>query len=216
MKMSYCCIVSLLISLKALCQLEPATYLTFDGIYSKRRSENIYTYYNPYICHTFGKGSYQWGIFTEAVFESENWSINPGLMFIVQGKHIYHECGIGAGFEFPRSVINGDALNAYYYIESNPDVLLAKGKWCGNINIGYAPYNWGLWHMGYIMYSIGNSCAVGIHSQRYAVTGPRLQYSVAIHGAKLTFWFASGGTTVSTGCNFVSVFKKTKIPSIVK
>lgn len=214
MKKYYFLFFVTLFSVTAQGQLIPTTYLTFDavGSTSLRKSSTgnrptSYSYYNPYICKTFFSGNYQIGIFTEAVLEPDVYSINPGVLFIHQNKKMYYEFGIGPGFEFPRDrntveVTRTLYCNSYLYVESNPDVQLKKGKWYSCTSFGYAPTSWGEWHMAFLMYYVSKHVAVGIHSQSYAVTGPRVQYSGLVSkNTKCTFWASSDKTNFSMGCN---------------
>lgn len=215
-------VIGALFSVKGQAQLTPATYFTFDGIaatkYKKPEigSDEVrnYSYYNPFFSKTFFSGKYQIGIFGEGVLEPDVYSLNPGVMFIAQGKNVYHELGVGPGFEFPRKGKNEEGqkvtyINAYYYIEGMPDVALAKGKWYGCVSFGYAPNDWGQWHMAFAMYYVSKHWAFGLHDQTYAVSGPRVQYTFALNdNARSTLWFAAGDKSAALGLNVTSLFSK--------
>lgn len=178
---------------------EPIWYGSFDASHTRFKSSSIekpYTFINPFVSKTFGKGN--WGIFIEGTVEPGIASVSPGILYAKQLGDAYHEIGVGPGFEFAPEG-NTTFLNSYYTLETKADDARAKNKLLINANYSYAT-TWGSWWLGYILYHPFNeSVGIGIHSQRYGVTGPRIQYSFCSDKVRKVIWLAGWGNGISIG-----------------
>ncbi len=187
---------------------EPLWYGSLDASHTRFKSssgEKPYTFVNPFVSKTFGTGN--WGVFLEGSFEPDASSVSPGVLYAKQVWSTYHEIGIGPGFEFSKGG-NVTFLNSYYFLETKADEPRAKNKLMINANYSYAK-TWGNWWLGYaVYYPFNQSIGIGIHSQRYGVTGPRLQYSFCCDKVRKILWLAGWGNGVSIGATLAVQSKK--------
>lgn len=156
-----------------------------------------YTYWNPYIGKTFGKGHF--GLFVESVIEPDVYSINPGIMLAFQKRKTYHEFGFGPGFEMPKIAGASEKVtyaNFYYYGENQIDSTNSfkkKGKVIWNMSLSYAPKDWGVWWLSYITYYPTKSLGIGLYSQKDALSGIQVRYILPVSKTvKPSIWIAGG------------------------
>lgn len=153
-------------------QTKPTLYFINDASITT----NNYLFINPGVYQTIGK----WGVFCEAVFENDVWSVAPGVLFSIQpkNKESYQEFGAGIGFEQPylsKEVKTIKYLNTYYYLEIFSSKKVEDTKVLVSLNISYAN-EWGIWRMGSIVYYPTKRFGFGFKTQSYAVDGLYLQY----------------------------------------
>lgn len=151
---------------------------TFYFINDASVTTNDYFFINPGVYQTIGKC----GLFCEAVFEKDVWSVAPGIFFTIQPKNklTYHEIGAGIGFEkgYTQNISPTKYLNTYYYFEIFSPKNLEENKMMVAVNISYAD-TWGLWRMGSIVYYPTKKIGVGFKTQSYAVDGLHMQYRIS-------------------------------------
>lgn len=182
-------------------------YGSLDASHTRFKSsaqEAPYTFVNPFVSKTFGKGN--WGVFVEGTVEPGVASVSPGLLYTKEVWSTYHEIGAGPGFEFSKGG-NAIFLNSYYYMETKADDARAKNKLIVNANYSYAN-TWGSWWLAHaVYYPFSKSFGIGVHSQRYGVTGPRIQFSFSGDKVRKILWLA-GGNGISIGATVAVQSKK--------
>lgn len=188
---------------------EPLWYGSLDASFTSRLQpsvEKTYYYINPFISKTFGENG-SWGAFIESSIEPGVYSVSPGVLYNFEHNGTYHEIGIGPGFEFSdQGTIM--FLNSYYFLETKANDARVRGKLLSNINYSYSK-EWGSWWLGYAMYYPWNATiGIGIHSQTYAVTGPRIQYSFGGDKCRKIIWTAGSDKGIMLGISMAVQSKK--------
>lgn len=127
-----------------------------------------------------------WGAFAFGMV-NKNWGeFYAGPNYVTKIKKGIIEIGSGIGFE--TSEKNGLRSGSYIFLQTKKDSSQdVKGKTQAMAFFEYGPT--GYWYLGYYTRGVTKHISIGIQSQRFSATGPRLQLDFA---KRLMFYVVPG------------------------
>ncbi|OGI78353.1 hypothetical protein A3C57_01510 [Candidatus Nomurabacteria bacterium RIFCSPHIGHO2_02_FULL_33_12] len=113
-----------------------------------------------------------WGMFGFAMANNSWGEIYAGPKYTAYIKHGILEFGVGVGFESSKN--NGLRNAAYIFGETRKNEQPVKSKNQFMIYGEHGPS--GPWAFVYYTYGVTKHLSVGLHTQRFSATGPRIQF----------------------------------------